>query len=317
MSSKILKEAGSLACRAATRAAWQQWSSLGAGAHAADEDAIRSIIDPEALVLVSLAMLDEERRLADMLAWWARVGSRLLSVQRMKVLAEAYPERVRVHLARFARSAAETKDARWHRYAAEAPLEARDRISKEAVVPALSPVPALLLRLRSGFGVSAKPDVLAFLIGISDRAATVQEIERATGYAGVTIRDATRDLVQARFIREMDERPMRYYARREQWAALLQLGSQGQTDMPVWRSWKTVFAFLAHVDELARSCAVESASAYVQSSRARDVFLIHQRAFTDNRIDVPDPRDFRGAAYLAAFRDTVQALADWMVQAAR
>ena len=75
MSGEILKETGSLARQAAVRVAWAQWSSLGAPT--ADASSATSIIDPEALVLVSLAMLDEERRLADMLAWWARVGSRL------------------------------------------------------------------------------------------------------------------------------------------------------------------------------------------------------------------------------------------------
>ena len=315
MSSEILKEAGSLARQAATRAAWLQWSSLGVGALTADEGTVRFTIDPEALVLVSLAMLDEERRLADRLAWWARVGSRLLSVQRMKVVAEVYPEKVQERLGRFARSAFEAKDARWRRYAAGEPLEARGRAGKEVVVPNLSSLPALLLRLRAGFGVSAKPDVLTFLMGIGDRAATVQEIERATGYSGVTVRDATRDLILARFIRETHEHPVRYYARREQWTVFLDLGAQAkQSDVPAWRFWKTVFAFLAHVDELARSCTEEPGSEYVQSSRARDVFLRHQSAFINNRIDVPNPGDFRGAAYLVAFRDTVRALTDSIAQ---
>ena len=111
MSGEILKQTASLARQAAIRAAWAQWSSLGAPT--ADASATTSIIDPETLVLVSLAMLGEERRLADMLTWWAHVGSRLLSVQRMKVLAEAYPECVRERLGRFARSAMESKDALW------------------------------------------------------------------------------------------------------------------------------------------------------------------------------------------------------------
>lgn len=315
MSSEILKEAGSLARQAATRAAWRQWSSLRVGALTAEEETIEFIIDPEALVLVSLAMLGEERRLADMLAWWARVGSRLLSVQRMKVVAEAYPKKLQERLGRFARSAVEAKDARWRRYAAGEPLGTRGRVGKEVVVPDLSSLPALLLRLRAGFGVSAKPDVLTFLMGIGSRAATVQEIECATGYSGVTVRDATRDLILARFIRKAHEHPVRYYAQRKQWTEFVDLGGQvKQSDMPAWRFWKSVFAFLAHVDELSRSCTEEPDSEYVQSSRARDVFLSHQSAFTNNRIDAPDPGDYRGAAYLVAFRDSVRALVDSIAQ---
>lgn len=314
MSCEILKETSSLARQAAIRAAWVQWGSLGAPT--VDASIATSIIDPEALVLVSLAMLDEERRLADMLAWWARVGSRLLSVQRMKVLAEAYPERVRERLGLFARSAMESKDARWRRYAAEEPLAARTRIGKEAEALNLAPAPTMMLRLRAGFGVSAKADVLAFLLGIGERHETIQTIERATGYAGVTVRDATRDMALARLIKETGNHPVSYYARHQPWTALLGLGGDGASHeaIPSWRFWTSVFAFLAHVDELARSETAASGSEYVQSSHARDLFETHRRAFVNNGLDMPDPGDYKGAAYLNEFRKTIQMLVDWMTQ---
>ncbi len=313
MSSEILEQTGSLARQTATHAVWMQWSSLGAGTLTGGGSTAQSIIDPEALVLASLAMLDEERRLADILAWWARVGSRLLSVQRMKVVARIYPAEIQGRLGQFAQSAVAAKDTRWKRYATGKPLETRKRADKESVAPDLSLPPALLLRLRAGFGVSAKPDMLAFLMGIDERAATVQEITRATGYSGVTIRDAARDLMLARFIRETDEHPLRYYARHAQWTTLLEPGTSGKPpDMLHWDFWKNTFAFLTHVNELVRSCTAESASEYVQSSRARDVFLSHRGVFTDKRINVPDPGDFRGAAYLTGFQCAVQALTDFV-----
>ena len=313
MSREILKETGNLARQTAVRAAWVQWSSLGAPT--ADVSVATSIIDPEALVLVSLAMLDEERRLADMLAWWARVGSRLLSLQRMKVMAEAYPERVREHLGQFARSAMDSKDARWRRYATGKPLPARNRADKTAKPPNLASPSTLMLRLRAGFGVSAKADVLTFLLGIGERHATIQAIERATGYAGVTVRDATRDMAMARLIKETGERPVSYYALRRPSTALFDLGGDSKDGeaIPVWRFWTSVFAFLVHVDEMTRSETVASGSEYMQSSHARDLFETHRSAFINNRLDVPDPEDYRGAAYLTAFRDTVQMLSDWIV----
>ena len=78
------------------------------------------------------------------------------------------------------------------------------------------------------------------------------------------------------------------------------------------RFWTTVFAFLAHVDELSRSETAESGSEYVQSSHARDLFETHRSAFINNRLDVPDPGDYQGAAYLTGFRDVVQILSDWI-----
>ena len=313
MSNEILEQTGSLARQATTHAVWMQWQSLGAGTLPGGGGTARSVIDPEALVLASLAMLDEERRLADILAWWVRVGSRLLSVQRMKVMARIYPAEIKEYLGQFAQSAVAAKDTRWKRYASGKPLETRKRADKEAMAPDLSLPPALLLRLRAGFGVSAKPDMLAFLMGIGERAATVQEITRATGYSGVTIRDAARDLMLAQFIGETEEHPLRYYARRAQWTTLPGPGLSGKpSDMIHWGFWKTAFAFLTHVNELVRSCAAESASEYVQSSRARDVFLRHRSVFIDKKIDAPDPANYRGAAYLTGFQRAVQSLADFV-----
>ena len=57
-----------------------------------------ALVDPEALVLVSLGLLDHERRLGDLLHDWGARNSDLLSVQRIKNLARDYPESVRVPL---------------------------------------------------------------------------------------------------------------------------------------------------------------------------------------------------------------------------
>ena len=165
--------------------------------------------------------------------------------------------------------------------------------------------------------MSAKADVLTFLLGLGERQATIQAIERATGYAGVTVRDATRDMTLARLIQETDGHPVSYYARGRSWALLLEPGGlrtsgEGEEpDLPSWRFWSTVFAFLAHVDRLACSAATDSD--YVQSSLARDLNENHRSVFTDNRIDVPDPDDYRGAAYLTGFRETVQSVSEWMM----
>ena len=313
MSTTILDEAASLAREAAVGAAWAQWSSLGAGALSTGAKAPASILDPEALILVSLAMLHEERRLVDMLAWWARVGSRLLSVQRIKGMTNRFPASVGEGLGRFARSAAAANDVRWKRYSGTTSLAARD---KSARAPSINEPSSLILRLRAGFGVNAKADVLAFLLSTGGDRATIQDIERGTGYASVTVRDATRDMALARFIRETSTYPVSYYARPKPWAKLLERDGPGnhqdrESALPRWRFWVPVFAFLAHVDELAQSEAT-SAGPYLQSSRARDIYEAHRRAFTDNRIEVPDPDHYRGAEYIPAFLETVRIVSAWV-----
>ena len=147
-------------------------------------------------------------------------------------------------------------------------------------------------------------------MGIGKRSATIQEIRYATSYSDATVRDAVRGLALARFVVVVEGHPVRYFVRPDQWAAIIGAGSTDEKgDLPYWRDWKTTLAFLSHVDELARTCRSQSASEYLQSSRAREVFFAHRSAFANNRIAVPDPALFRGTAYLKAFGETVQAIA--------
>jgi peptidylprolyl isomerase len=87
MSEATVRSIGSIAAEAAVSIAWAHWGSLAPGAITSGEERTRSIVDPEALVLLSLAVREHEARLTDLLAGWARSGSALLSVQRLKTLA--------------------------------------------------------------------------------------------------------------------------------------------------------------------------------------------------------------------------------------
>src|SRR3990172_1251741 len=80
--------------------AWLQWRSLGSQVNATGR--ARYMVDPEALILISLALRDHERRLGDVLASWAASDAGGLSVQRMNNLAGKFPGRVKDRLAEFA-----------------------------------------------------------------------------------------------------------------------------------------------------------------------------------------------------------------------
>jgi hypothetical protein len=79
--SERIDEIASVARAAAADAVWRQWGALGAPVAGANS-APRSVIDPEALLLLSASIRSSERRLDDVLGWWAAAGSTLLSVQR-------------------------------------------------------------------------------------------------------------------------------------------------------------------------------------------------------------------------------------------
>jgi hypothetical protein len=291
----------------AKMAAWRQWRALGATTSSAKPAG--AIIDPEALVLLSLVLAEEEPRLWDLLGWWARVGSPLLSVQRIKNLAGAYPEAVRLKLGQFAHLAhSEGGDYRWKALARS--QFARTIRLKKALgqQPTLTEPTALLLRLRAGFGVGIKADVLGFLLGFQGTWATAREITEATSYTSQAVRRALEDMAAARFLEVTRQTPAKYRVDPRGWMELL--GIRGAP--PVWRDWQPVFAFTGDLSEWAEGDASLKASPYLISSRARDLFERHQSAFRRNRIAVPDPRDYPGEKYLGAFEETLHALGEWM-----
>lgn len=314
MSDVMLRKIGHAAREAAIQVAWAQWAHLGASALQDTKERTSSIIDPEALLLLSLHLEPTERRLRDFVHWWAGAGSDLLSVQRTKTLLKRFPPESKERLGAFAYWAAEAGDKRWRRYAPDEALSIQGRKEKGIQDPRLDVPASLVLRLRAGFGVNAKADVLAYLLGIEERLASRQETTDATGYSRATVRGALSDLARAQFIQEASDRPARYFAPVRPWAVLLGFDGPRSTldSAPVWRHWASVFAFLAQVDYWAQETDKKNESAYLLSSRARDLFERHKSAFERNRMQVPRPESYRGAAYLEGFQETIDILADWM-----
>ena len=165
--------------------------------------------------------------------------------------------------------------------------------------------------------VAGLADVLAYLLGTRERAASTQETADATAYSRATVGGALGDMARAGFIQETGDRTARYFAPVRPWAQLL--GFDGRPDVvggatedraPAWRYWSGLFAFLAQTDRWAREA--DDLSDYLRSSRARDLYIRYRPAFEKNRIDVPRPEVYQGAAYLEGFEETVDALIRWL-----
>src|SRR2546430_15719782 len=82
---------------AAAHAAWTQWGAIFS--FPASRRQAHAIVDPEALVLGSLALREHEPRLRGVVQLRARYESRVLSVQRLKNLGPLFPAGVRERLA--------------------------------------------------------------------------------------------------------------------------------------------------------------------------------------------------------------------------
>jgi hypothetical protein len=267
---------------------WRQWQALGAQAASPSVQGrrpLQALIDPEALLLVSLFLMSDECGLPELLHEWGRTNSALLNVQRARKLATGYPARIRRHLlnqlAGFAIVARDKgNDARWRSIAEHSDhrdcrhrnhLARRSRVANGSmrhagasgrsgarstmvdqdapgIVPGTTPLTrvrlvedaALTLRLRQGFGVGAKADVLAYLLARVDQGAALREICEAVACTPATAYVAAEELSAARLVRSLDGQPPTYRATHESWKALLGLTNRP----PRWTDWSRRYVFL-------------------------------------------------------------------------
>ena len=100
MSQESLVSVGEVLREAATSAAWRQWGAIFT--IAPSDRPAQAIVDPEALLLVSMVLAGHEPRLWRVCRLWAKSGVRLLSVQRTKNLLRIFDGGVDTQLAEFA-----------------------------------------------------------------------------------------------------------------------------------------------------------------------------------------------------------------------
>jgi hypothetical protein len=297
---------------------WRQWRALGG--QAASRGSASAVVDPEALVLLSLTLMEHERRLADILHDWTVLNSDLLSVQRVKNLAAGYPPPTPQRLKWLAQVAlGEGKDLRWsslvrgspgRRGAPPEPPSPRTGKGR-AIRTRFQEGATLLLQLRLGLGVSVKADVLGFLLGTAGAWATVREATAATGYTVAAVRRAVEDMATARLVHATTGQPVAFRADPRAWGELLGLGDHP----PPWRSWQQRFAFVAAFHTCVEDAQARPLSPYVLGVKGRELLERHRQAFDRDAVvhwsehtPVPDWATF--------VRDGVHALAEWMIASA-
>ena len=306
---KDLRQAGIEVC-------WRQWAALGAPVWRSSRRAASAVIDLEALLLLSGAFTRRERRLDDLMTWWGVAGSRLVSVQRFRVLSRLFPPDAAVRVQPFISAAIRSSDPRWKRDLIE-PVP-KTRSAEIPGEPRLRQPPALMARVRAGFGVGVKSDLLTYLIARNGSPQSVQQIQSALGYSRQQLSRSCREVSQAGFIQKIAGRPARYLVDASRWAAVLQSAgtptpSSGTAPAPsyYWRFWPGVYAFLGHVDRWLDDLE-SGGSAYLLSSEARDLFLDAEEVVALNGISAPDPSSYRGEEYMSAFATTLRLIIEWL-----
>ncbi len=310
---------------ATVRACWRQWRALKGEGLVAGERPAQAIIDPEALVLASLAMRHREQRLRDVLWWWAHRGARLLSVQRLKTIQTAFPEAMlQGGVGWFASVAMTAGDARWKKLAGGNTSEETARTGKGPVELHLLEPSTLMLRLRAGFGVGAKADLMAFLIGASSALqqkgiwATESVMSKAVSYSRASVARAAAEMSLARFIEASADRPPMYTLDEDAWAGVLRLWdpyrpaknavlseASAPFDIPPWRFWSHAFGFLVATHTWAQEASQSQVAPVVNASRARDIVERFKPYLAWSRLPIPDSRLHVGEQYLDPFSTLV------------
>jgi len=273
---------------------WRQWRAIGAAA--AGEDA-RLAVDPEVLILASMAMRHREPRLESTMADWLESGSTLISTQRLKNLAERFPATPNDALRWVAEvSFHRGRDHRWRRLAESGeastivPLGARPNRARSAG-PMLRLPAALMLRVRTAFGHGVKPDLLAVLHG-TVLAEDISSLQATLGYQRNPVHLGLKDLVTSGVVRSVPVPAGTGYT--------LARPLFPEAEVASWGWWHEILVFLIAVTEL--EMPGPSASDYARMVMLRRVIeprlgdLAHARLLS---LDLRVPEDAAGAQWMA------------------
>lgn len=291
---------------AVIEAVWIQWRTLGTLIESARF--ARTLVDPEALLLISLTLRHHEKRLWDVLASWAKNGSGLFSVQRVKNLRGGYPDSTQDRLAEFAHRAGEDGgDFRWQRLAGSSTGPAARNQDLWRAYPRAWHPSALILRMRLGFGIGVMPDLLSFLFALGGQWADARRIAQATAYSVYSIRRVADDMASAQLIESTQQKPVQYRVSLTAWRPLLSL----DRELGGWLFWHQIYSFAAKLIVAGEDAEWEGLSPYLLSTTLRDLVEAHQDAFLLNHIDFPDPSEHPGEAFLPAFAQALDNLTTW------
>ena len=295
---------------------WRQWGTLGATVSSGAPT--RTTIDPEALILTSLWMMDHERRLADVIWSWVDRNSAVISIQRLGNLRVGRPPIVSTRPESLAQERVRNpRDARGRSLSSTdaAPLSKRaDKI--RAVEPRLTSWATLMVQLRMGMGVGVKADVLSFILGLNMHVpewASVTMIADAIGYTTAAVRRAADDLARARFIRNLDTAESdggtrMFSGNPSAWAGILGVSPT----IPAWGYWRERYRFVIDVVTWHDQELEHATTPYARDVAAREILKRHRTALRRDRIIDPFESSSDGST-LADLAAASEALARFWV----
>lgn len=170
--------------------AWSQWIALGVDAVGERDDAV---VDPEALIALTAELGDADARLRDASTDWCVAYGRYVNGSRLRQVTRELrtpPEAIGEYVA----TVADAGGPAW-------PMATRARLDyaprgKARLDSAIAP-PRLRIRLRAAFGVNARADVLAAVLGAPTIGLSVADLARRTRFTKPNVALAVDALILA------------------------------------------------------------------------------------------------------------------------
>jgi len=255
----------------------------------------RWAMDPEALLVLTFDVGRNDPRLFDEVLDWVVVNGRLVSVQRLRNLAE-HPDDRRVVEAVLSWAAKNRSTVRYtpprgpknvepgevelFGFGAESarldePMflsfgirRPRIELSRKSQSPELTLPINFAFRMRQFMGVGARAEVVRCLLTIDAPFVTTSVLAEATAYTRRNVTDSLSGLAAARVIRVREAGSERAYAvEREDWAALLGLE---RTGFPMFVEWPHLIRLLQRILRWLRDVERRDLSPYLLASSARE-----------------------------------------------
>lgn len=276
--------------------AWIQWTALGVDATVEGDDAV---VDPEALIALTAELGDADARLRDLSTDWCIAYGRYVNGSRLKAVARELgtPDDV---LGEYVATVAAAGGPAWPMATKPRP----DYIPRDkARLDSAESRPRLRVRLRAAFGVNARADILAALLGASPNGLNASDLARVTRFTKPSIASALDALLLAGLITARAVGNERRFSLPPKAPLLPGLRP------PVSQSdWVTRFTVAL---EVLRFFGRDDVSVTVRAVEARRLIdLLADRISTEH---MPMPYlDATGGEFLMAFERWIVSLVDWL-----
>lgn len=318
---------------------WRQWSSLGIAGYAETQGTW--VIDPEALLIFSCSIGRYDQRLFDEMLDWLSVNERFINIQRLRTIIMKEQFQTEAALGAIAAYLSHQNfTPKWKRLAeggknenkipedffflkSGAPLpvpKGRDEIFESYglirnpvenrglsnAFPAKT-IPSFLLQLRALMGVSARCEVLLYLL-LHDKA-TIQEIAGQTYYSWRSVQDTLFEISRSGMLNFPDAKRGRTYRLHEEpWLNMLLKNPESKIK---WLCWPPLFRALELVWQKLNDSSFVGLSPLGQGSELRLLMNEHVSAKLEQAglgSLVQSPRHYEGEEYIEVFWNTMNAI---------